>query len=145
MMTTIGENEIITTRDFSASRARVFAAWTDPEQLARWWGPNGFTNTFHECDVRPGGAWRYVMHGPDGMDYPNECVFEEIEPLERIVLRHLSGHEFQVTATFEDVGGRTRVVFRQLFMNPAEFEEAKPYCVEGNEQNLERLDAVLSE
>jgi uncharacterized protein YndB with AHSA1/START domain len=113
--------------------------------LACWWGPNGFTNTFHEFDLKPGGTWQFVMHGPDGVDYPNHNVFEEILPLERIILRHLSGHEFQLTATFEELGDRTRVIFRQLFMNTAEFEEAKQYCVEGNEQNLDRLNALLEE
>lgn len=141
----IGDNEIISTRDFDFPRGRVFAAWTNPDQLARWWGPNGFANTFHEFDFKPGGHWRFVMHGPNGADYPNHNVFEEIVPLERIVLKHLSNPEFQVTATFEDLGGRTRFVFRQLFMKTAVFEQAKQYCAEANEQNLDRLNAVLAE
>lgn len=145
MKSTIGENEIISLREFDFPRERVFEAWTNPDQLACWWGPNGFTNTFHEFDLKPGGTWRFVMHGPDGVDYPNHNVFEEILPLERIILRHLSGHEFQLTATFEELGDRTRVIFHQLFMNTAEFEEAKQYCVEGNEQNLDRLNALLEE
>lgn len=145
MKSTIGENEIISSREFDFPRVRVFEAWTNPDQLACWWGPNGFTNTFHEFDLRPGGTWRFVMHGPDGVDYPNHNVFEEILPLERIILRHLSGHEFQLTATFEELGDRTRVIFRQLFMKAAEFEEAKQYCVEANEQNLDRLNALLEE
>ncbi|WP_202618956.1 SRPBCC family protein [Paenibacillus sp. EZ-K15] len=145
MKSTIGENEIISLREFDFPRERVFEAWTNPDQLACWWGPNGFTNTFHEFDLKPGGTWRFVMHGPDGVDYPNHNVFEEILPLERIILRHLSGHEFQLTATFEELGDRTRVIFRQLFMNTAEFEEAKQYCVEGNEQNLDRMNALLEE
>ncbi|MEC0331764.1 SRPBCC family protein [Paenibacillus macerans] len=145
MTAIIGDNEIISSRQFHLPRERVFEAWTNPDQLARWWGPNGFTNTFHEFDLRPGGAWRYVMHGPDGVDYPNHCVFEEIVALERIVLRHLSGHEFLVTAAFEDLDGGTKVVFRQLFMKTEEFEEAKSYCAEGNEQNLDRLEASLEQ
>ncbi|MGZ7445474.1 SRPBCC family protein [Paenibacillus sp. TH7-28] len=145
MTAVIGENEIISSRELDFPRKRVFEAWTNPDQLARWWGPNGFTNTFHEFDLRPGGAWRYIMHGPDGVDYPNHCVFEDIVPLERIVFRHLSGHEFLVTATFEELGGRTKVVFRQLFMKTVEFEEAKKYCVKGNEQNLNRLEALLAD
>ncbi|WP_339319097.1 SRPBCC family protein [Paenibacillus sp. FSL R10-2734] len=142
---TIGENELIATREYAVSRELVFRAWTTPNLLARWWGPQGFTNTFHECDMRPEGTWRYTMHGPDGADYPNHNVFVEIVPPERIVLDHLSGHEFRITATFESIEGRTRVTFRQLFKNQEEFEEAKPYCIEGNEQNLERLGKVLEE
>lgn len=142
---TIGENELIATRVYDVSRELVFRAWTTPDLLARWWGPQGFTNTVHECDMRPGGAWWFTMHGPDGVDYPNHNVFVEIVPLERIVLDHLSGHKFRITATFESIEGRTRVTFRQLFKNQEEFEEAKPICIEANEQNLDRLGKVLEE
>jgi uncharacterized protein YndB with AHSA1/START domain len=85
------------------------------------------------------------MHGPDGVDYPNHNVFVEIVPPEQVVFDHLSGHEFRVTATFEGLEGRTRVTFRQLFKKKEEFEQAKPYCIEGNEQNLDRLDKLLAE
>lgn len=95
--------------------------------------------------MRPGGTWRFTMYGPDGKDYPNHSVFVEIVPLERIVLDHLSGHEFRVTATFEDLEGRTKVTFRQLFKITEEFEQAKTYCIEGNEQNLDRLGKLLVE
>lgn len=103
---TVGPNEIVSTRLFSAPRQLVFRAWTTPELIARWWGPQGFTNTFHECDITPGGTWLYTMHGPNGVDYPNHSVFVEIVPLERVVLDHLSGHHFRVTATFEGLEGR---------------------------------------
>ena len=142
---TAGENEIVSSRVFDVPRERVYRAWTTPELLARWWGPHGFTNTFHECEIRPGGEWRFTMHGPDGTDYPNRSVFAELVPPERIVLDHLTGHEFRITAVFENVEGRTRVVFRQQFKNAEEYEQAKPYCVEGNEQNLDRLGQVLED
>ncbi|MCQ6561805.1 SRPBCC family protein [Paenibacillus mendelii] len=142
---TIGKNEIVSSRELDFPRELVFRAWTTPDLLARWWGPHGFTNTFHECDISPGGTWRFTMHGPDGADYPNYSVFVEIMPQERIVIDHLSGHEFRVTATFEVLEGRTMVTFRQLFKKTEEFEQAKPYCVEGNEQNLDRLGKLLAE
>ncbi len=72
---TAGENQIVASRVFDAPREAVYRAWTTPELLARWWGPHGFTNTFHECDIRPEGEWRYTMHGPDGTNYPNRNVF----------------------------------------------------------------------
>lgn len=140
-----GPNELVSVRVFDAPRELVFRAWTTPEWLARWWGPQGFTNTFHECDIKPGGTWLYTMHGPDGTDYPNHSVFVEVVPPERVVLDHLSGHQFRVTGTFEDLEGRTKVTFRQRFNNTEEFEQAKPYCVEGNEQNLDRLGELLAE
>jgi len=144
-MAVLGENEIISSREFDVPRELVFRAWTTPDLLAQWWGPHGFTNTFHECDIKPGGTWRFTMHGPNGVDYPNHSVFVEIVPFERVVLDHLSSPEFRITATFEDLGGRTQVTFRQTFKVTKVFEQIKAYCVEGNEQNLDRLGKVLEE
>ncbi|NIK71384.1 SRPBCC family protein [Paenibacillus sp. BK720] len=145
MAAILGENEIVSTREFDFARERVFEAWVNPELLKRWWGPNGFTNTFHECEIKPGGNWRFTMHGPNGVDYENHNVFEEIVPLERIVLRHTSNPEFQLTAIFEDLDGRSRLTFRQLFKDKKTFEAVKAYAVDGNEQNLDRLSLVLLE
>jgi len=142
---TAGENELIAVREYAVPRELVYQAWTAPELLARWWGPQGFTNTFHECDMRPGGTWTYTMHGPDGTAYPNASTFVELVPAERVVLDHASGHEFRITATFESVAAGTKVVFRQQFKHKDEFEQAKPYCIEGNEQNLDRLGELLDE
>ena len=131
-------------RVFEAPRERVFRAWTDPEQLKRWWGPKGFTNTFHEFDPRPGGHWRFFMHGPDGTDYPNHSTFVEITEPERIVFDHITGPRFRVIATFVVEGGRTRLTIRMLFETVAECEAVKHYAVSANEQNLDRLQAELS-
>ncbi|MDP4098813.1 SRPBCC domain-containing protein [Paenibacillus sp. P96] len=141
----MNNNEIITMREFDVPRELVYQAWTTPELLARWWGPNGFTNTFHKCEIKLGGVWQLTMHGPDGKDYPNESVFVEVVPVERVVLDHLSGHQFRITATFDDLDGRTKVTFRQTFRVKEDFEKAKDICVEANEQNLDRLGQVLKE
>lgn len=140
----IGENELVTTRIFDAPRELVFEAWTNPEHLAKWWGPNGFTNTFHKFDLRPGGTWEFVMHGPDGVNYPNKSVFIEIVRPERIVLQHVSGPKFQITATFEDVGGKTKLTFRQTFETTREFNTVKTYAAPSNEQNMDRLAIHLA-
>ena len=79
---------IIGKRVLDAPRALVFSMWTDPEHLAQWSGPNGFTTTTRTFDFRPGGVWRFVMHGPDGRDYQNRITLDEITPPERIVYRH---------------------------------------------------------
>lgn len=141
----IEENEVINSRRFNYPREAVFGAWTNPEQLARWWGPEGFSNTFHEFDLRPGGEWRFVMHGPDGKNYPNHSAFEEIEPFERIVIHHLNEPEFQVTAIFQDSNGGTTVTFRQVFVNPTFLAGARPFLMEANEQNFDRLNELLIE
>ena len=75
---------IVTTRVFDAPRDLVWAAWTDPAHLAQWWGPDGFTTTTSAYDLRPGGTWRFMMHGPDGSDYPNRITFDEIVRPERL-------------------------------------------------------------
>jgi uncharacterized protein YndB with AHSA1/START domain len=98
---------IIGMREFDAPRDLVFAAWTDPKHLAQWWGPNGFTTTTMSFDLRPGGIWRFVMHGPDGRDYQNRITFDEIVPPECIVYRHGGGEDvepvqFRQTVLFED-------------------------------------------
>jgi uncharacterized protein YndB with AHSA1/START domain len=139
------DREIVTTRLIDAPRELVFRAWTAPDHLVRWWGPKGFTNTFHEFDPRPGGAWRFVMHGPDGVDYKNESVFREVVEPERIVFSHLRPmHRFRVTATFADEAGKTRLVWHMLFESVTECQTVGRFAVEANEQNLDRLEAELA-
>lgn len=136
------EYELVTTRVINASPSLVYEAWTKPEHLAQWWGPNGFTNTFLEFNLRPGGIWEFVMHGPDGVDYPNKNEFVEIGP-ERIVLRYLYDPHFQLTATFEDLGGTTRLTMRQLFEDEAVFNAIKEIASLHTKENLDRLEAHL--
>lgn len=114
-----------------------------PEQLAKWWGPNGFTNTFHEFDLRPGGRWRFVMHAPDGANFQNESVFVEVAPPERVIFRHESRPRFEMTITFADQDGKTLVGWRQVFDTAAERERVAKFAVPANEQNLDRLAAQV--
>jgi uncharacterized protein YndB with AHSA1/START domain len=137
------DREVIAIRLIAAPRERVFKAWIEPEHLKRWWGPNGFSNTFHEFDPRPGEAWRFVMHGPDGTDYRNESVFVEIVEPELIVLDHMSNPRFRLEADFAEADGGTQVTFRQIFETAAICEQLKPIVVPANEQNLDRLEAEL--
>ncbi|MCY9698024.1 SRPBCC family protein [Paenibacillus alginolyticus] len=134
--------ELVSRRKFDASRNLVNRAWTEPELLAQWWGPNGFTNTFHTFDFRPGGIWEYTMHSPDGTGFPNRSVFHEIGP-ECIVLRHESRPNFILTFTIEVVDGGTEITFRQTFETEEEYNKLKPICEEANEQNLDRLGSLL--
>jgi uncharacterized protein YndB with AHSA1/START domain len=112
-------SSIIGMREFDAPRELVFSVWTDVKHLAQWWGPNGFSTTTSSFDFKPGGVWRFVMHGPDGRDYQNRVTFEEIVPPQRIVYRHGGGDDvepiqFKQTVLFEDIGGnRTRITWRQ--------------------------------
>ncbi|WBS03001.1 SRPBCC family protein [Pseudoduganella sp. SL102] len=134
---------IVTTRVLDAPRGRVFAAFSDPEQLAQWWGPEGFTSTFQGFDFTAGGAWTFVMHGPDGTTYPNESHFVEIVPGERIVFDHVSGHAFRATFEFTDADGKTRLRWTMHFGDPAECAKVARFVAGANEQNLDRLAALL--
>jgi len=141
---------LVTTRVFDAPRELVFAAWSDPKHLAQWWGPNGFTTTTHTFDMRPGGVWRFVMHGPDGRDYQNRITFDEIVKPERLVYHHggaddVEPVQFHVTVTFEDVGGKTKLTMRAVFPSAAERDRVvKDYgAAEGAKQTLARLAEYL--
>ncbi|HYF64701.1 MAG TPA: SRPBCC family protein [Herpetosiphonaceae bacterium] len=148
---TTADREIIISRLINAPRERVFAAWTDPQQVGHWWGPQGFTTTTTSMDVRPGGRWSYVMHGPDGTDYANLIVYSEVEAPARLVYAHGSGEDndpgqFQTTVTFEDVDGTTRLTMRSLFATA----EARDYVVrefgaiEAGNSTLDQLEAYLA-
>lgn len=138
-----GELEFAHARWYDSPKEEVYRAWAQPELLTQWWGPSGFSSTFREFDFREGGYWRFTFHGPEGKNYPNENKFIEIEPGERIVLEHQGAPEFRLTATFTEKSGRTLVTFRQQFKDEKTFEQVKSYCPEANEQNLDRLRAVL--
>lgn len=138
--------EIVAARTFDAPRDLIWKMWTDPEHTAKWWGPNGFTNTIEKMDVRPGGEFVLVMHGPDGTDYPNRFVFREVVKPERIAYSHLSGPLFEATTTFAEDGGKTTVTVRMEFATA----ELRNKVVEqfgadrGLEEELGKLDAYLT-
>jgi uncharacterized protein YndB with AHSA1/START domain len=138
--------ELVATRTFDAPRDLVFRMFTEPEHITHWWGPRGFRTTTSEMDVRPGGVWRHVMHGPDGVDYPNEIVYLEVVRPERLSYDHVSPPKFQTTITFAEEGERTRVCFRMVFES-AELRSMvikKHGADKGLTDTLERLGEVLA-
>jgi uncharacterized protein YndB with AHSA1/START domain len=144
--TDTSNRELAMTRIFNANRELLFRVWTSPDHIAHWWGPNGFTNTILEMDVRPGGVWRYIMHGPDGTDYPNTITYLEVVQPERLVYLHGNDENpdhFRVEVIFEDLGEQTKLSMRSVFKTP----EDLAYVVEnygakeGLKQNMERLAA----
>jgi uncharacterized protein YndB with AHSA1/START domain len=135
--------EIVSGRMIDAPREKVFKAFADPTHLARWWGPSGFRNTFEEFNFRPGGIWRFTMHGPDGTDYPNRSVFLDIQEPSRIVFEHDPPHVFRMTIALHDEAGKTRLEWRMLFESAAERDRTARYAVTANEQNFDRLEAEL--
>jgi uncharacterized protein YndB with AHSA1/START domain len=147
------DRELVLERVFSAPREVVFDAWADPTHIAEWWGPQGFTTTIDQMDVRPGGAWRFVMHGPDGVDYPNEIVYDEIVRPERLVYTHGSGtvgevgdlQSFHVTVTFAEQAELTKVTLRMRFASAEELAKQKAMgAVEGGYSTMQRLAEYLA-
>jgi uncharacterized protein YndB with AHSA1/START domain len=136
--------EIVSSRVFDAPVETVYAAFADPEQLRQWWGPKGFSNIFETFDLKPGGEWRFIMHSPDGRDFPNYSVFREIADNERIVFDHVgSVHRFEMRLSFARETKGTRFTMHMVFDSPAEREAIERYIVEGNTENLDRLGAAL--
>ncbi|MBI4261693.1 MAG: SRPBCC domain-containing protein [Actinobacteria bacterium] len=144
------DRSIVLTRVFDAPREAVFDAWTDRDHIGEWFGPTGFTLTIHEMDVRPGGVWRFVMHGPDGTDYRNRIDYREVARPERLAYSHGSGDEadagrFETTVTFEEEEGKTRLTLRMVFDSAEERDRNVEFgAIEGGNQTLERLEEHLA-
>lgn len=126
-----------------ATPTQVFAAMSDPARVARWWGPEGFTNTIHQFDFRPGGAWLLTMHGPDGKDYPNESRFTRLAPGTMFEIEHLGGHHFMLCIALQPSGHGTVVHWRQTFDSVEHYERIAQFVAGANAQNLQRLAAEV--
>ena len=153
--TDIPAREVVTTRVVNAPREHVFRAWTDPDILAKWWGPKGFTTTFHTFELKQNGVWEFTMHGPNSMDFHNTCVFREIIPNERLVFDHLKEmHFYHAEVIFSDEAGgshspkasaehRTRIDWSMRFNTGEELEPIRKFIAAANEQNLDKLETEL--
>jgi uncharacterized protein YndB with AHSA1/START domain len=136
--------EIVSSRIVNASRELVYRAWTDPDHLKNWWGPAGFTNTFNAFDLREGGKWNFVMHGPDKGNYANECEFIKIVEPSLIAWKRFSKPLFQVIVTFEEVSiGKTKILFRQIFNSAEECNKIKAFAGDKNEEVFDKLENEL--
>jgi uncharacterized protein YndB with AHSA1/START domain len=126
-----------------ASPSEVFAAMSQPERIARWWGPSGFSSTIHEFEFKPNGRWLLTMHGPDGKDYPNESRFTRVVPGKIFEIEHLAGHHFILTIELEGKGEETEVRWRQTFDSAEHYQRIAEFVAGANQQNLERLVAEV--
>ena len=132
-----------TSREIPATVEQVFAAFSHPERLSRWWGPAGFTNSFSICEFKNGGRWSFIMHGPDGRNYPNENVFSEIESPRKIVVQHVSEPMYRLTIVLASSAPGTVVSWSQAFENSEVASRIKHIVVPANEQNLDRLSVEV--
>jgi uncharacterized protein YndB with AHSA1/START domain len=123
---------------------QIFEAFARPELLSRWWGPNGFTNTFEVFEFKPGGDWKFVMHGPDGTNYQNENVFVRVDPPSTLVIQHVSAPRFVLTVMLAAHEGGTALSWDQALEDRAVAAAIKHIVEPANEQNLDRLHSVLA-
>ncbi|MGR8933795.1 MAG: SRPBCC domain-containing protein [Gammaproteobacteria bacterium] len=130
-------------RRIAASSKAIFKAFQDKAILSEWYGPDGFSTTSHSFEFKPGGKWVFVMHGPDGTDYPNEMIFQEIVAPNKIVMRHSVQPYFTATVTIEDVDGGALVTFHQDFDSEAVAKNMAHIVKPANEQVLDKLLAVV--
>lgn len=149
-LSTPTDREIVTERIFDAPPERVYAAFTDPQLIPQWWGPRRMTTTVQEMDVRVGGRWRFVSSEPGGPEQAFKGVYREIVPGERIAQTFewegMPGHVILETATFEDLGGRTRVRTVSLFHATEERDGMLASGMEGGlTESHERLDELLAQ
>jgi uncharacterized protein YndB with AHSA1/START domain len=141
-----GNRELSISRIVNAPRELVWEVWTNPEHIKHWWGPSGFTNTISKMDVKPGGEWEFVMHGPDGTDYKNKHIYKEIVKPVRLVLEHVTGPKFVMTVTFEDEGKKTLVNIHSIFESAEQLAEViKVFKAdEGMRQNVDRMESYVN-
>lgn len=141
----MSEREVHTTRIIAALRERVFAAWTDQEQLARWWGPKGFSNTFHRFELKPEGMWEFTMHGPDGAAFNNTCVFKRIDTPGYLEFDHLKEmHFYKAMVTFTEVAEGTRIDWTMRFDTAEELAPIRPFIERANEENMDKLESLCT-
>jgi uncharacterized protein YndB with AHSA1/START domain len=140
------DREIVLKRTYDAPRDLVFRMFTEPEHIVQWWGPTGFRDTLLEMDVRPGGKWRHILHGPDGVDYPNDAVYLEVVRPIRLVFEHTAGPGHRTTVTLSEDGGKTTVVMRMVFPTVEVFEMVVRVhgAIERGAQTMGRLAGLLS-
>lgn len=145
IFSTTRECEIVSSRIVNAQIEVVYNAWTDPEHLKKWWGPAGFTNTFQEFDLRVGGKWNFIMHGPDKRNYLYEYEFIKIEKPSLIAWKRFSKPLFNAVTSFEDVSNKkTKIVFIHIFTNEEECSKVSVFAEDKNEENFDRLEAELT-
>ena len=138
------QGELVLTRTFDAPRDLVFKLWTDPKHISHWWGPTGFVTTVHVMDVRPGGAWRYSMRGPDGKDYPFNGEYVEVVSPEKLVfigtIHEAADHQIWTEVVFVEKERRTQVRIHQVYSFESDATHGAPI---GWSMQLDRFEKYL--
>lgn len=141
--------ELYISRLYDAPLKMVWDAWTDPKQVAKWWGPRGYSLTIKHMDVKTGGSWSYVMHGPDGTDYNNKTIYLEVEKYSRMVYDHGGNDDrpplFRVTVDFTEVAGKTKMEMTMALPTAEAAKEIKKLIKKaGGDSTWDRLAEYLA-
>lgn len=138
------DSEIYSSRELNAPVEKVYQAFANPLQLKKWWGPEGFTNTIHEFDLRPQGKWILTMHGPEKGNYENSSVFKTIVPNKLISWKRISQPLFDMEVEFEELNSsKSKIAFRMIFNTAEECNKMKEFVIPKNEENFDRLEREL--
>ncbi len=142
---TESNREIYNSRILNFPLDKVYEAFSNPEILKNWWGPEGFTNTIHEFDLKPGGKWVLTMHGPEKGNYQNESVFKVVEPKQMIAWTRISQPHFDMEVGFNTISeSQTQISFRMIFATEEECNKIKSFAGPKNEENFDRLEKELA-
>jgi uncharacterized protein YndB with AHSA1/START domain len=139
-------NELSITRTLNAPIELVWKVWTEPEHIAKWWGPNGFTNTIYKMEVTPGGIWDFTMHSPDGTDFKNRNMYVEVVKYEKLIFDHISAPKFRFTVNFKAQGKKTLLEWKSTFESAEELKKVIEAfkADEGMKQNVDKLEQYLA-
>lgn len=143
-MLMVPDNEIYSFRILNVPVAKLYKAFADPLHLKNWWGPEGFTNTIHEFDLRPEGKWILTMHGPDKGNYENSSIFKTVVPNKLVAWKRVSQPLFDMEVGFEDLGVATsKISFKMIFASKEECDKIRRFAEPKNEENFDRLEKEL--
>ena len=143
-MSSNSDLEIYSSRELNAPIDTVYRAFANPLHLQKWWGPEGFTNTFHEFDLRPEGKWILTMHGPEKGNYENSSVFKTVVPNQLVAWTRVSQPLFEMEVEFERLSdSKSKISFRMIFKTVEECKKIKSFAAPKNEENFDRLEREL--
>jgi len=134
-----------TKRSYAYTPEEIFSAFADPLRLAKWWGPQGFTNTFQVFEFKNNGLWEFMMHAPNGENYPNRSVFAQVELNKKIVIKHIVQPLFTLTIDLVPEGNKTTLIWTQKFDDAKVAESMKHIVIKANEENLDKLNINIQQ
>jgi len=140
------DRELSITHTLNAPIELVWKVWTEPEHIAKWWGPNGFTNTIYKMEVIPGGIWDFTMHGPDGTDFKNQNLYVEVVKYKKLIFDHISAPKFRFSVNFTAQGNKTLLEWKSTFESAEELKKVIEVfkADEGMKQNVDKLEKYLA-